>query len=129
MDSIFPNVSDYDTATHVPSDHWNSLTPRQQVELIQKAIQRNETFRAAIDVVETGTSGQVIVALVDPLSAAKRGELLLGLEEFLKASVDIGINIWCKPIEDKSAIRKLRGIHVEALRIRTPGNESMVQPQ
>lgn len=119
MDSIGPNVSYYDAQTHQTSDYWNSLTASKQLELIQAAITESEEFRSLVSVVETGPGGQVIVSLTQPLSAAKRGEMLLGLEELLKHSVDIGINIWCKPIDDKSAIRKLRGIRVEALRIRT----------
>ena len=117
--SISPNVSYYDAQTHQPSDYWNSLTTPRQLELIHTAITESEAFRSLVTVVETGPGGQVVVSLTQPLSAAKRGEMLLGLEELLKHSVDIGINIWCKPIDDKSAIRKLRGIRVEALRIRT----------
>ena len=58
--------------------------------------------------------GQVIVNLLESLSADKRGPLLLDLEELLKGSVDPGLVVWLESLGDRSSLRNLRGIEVKS---------------
>jgi len=52
--------------------------------------------------------------LVDNPSAHDRGQLLLDFEEDIKSIVDTGLVLWAETKEDKSALRKLRGIEVKS---------------
>ena len=36
------------------------------------------------------------------------------LEEKIKYNIDRGITIWCEPVGDKSALRKLRGVKIKS---------------
>jgi hypothetical protein len=58
--------------------------------------------------------GQIIVNLTEPLSAGKRGQLLLDLEAFLKESIDPSLAVWLEPLGDRNSLRNLRGIEVKA---------------
>ena len=105
------DVSFSDVSSPVPTDDWQSLTIGERIDFINKSIQ-NFSLNVDIDVVEANKGGQISVIINDTLSAAERGPLLLGIEEFLKLNVDNGITVWHAPIGDKSSLRKLRGIEV-----------------
>jgi len=105
------DVSFSDVSSPVPTDDWQSLTIGERIDFINKSIQ-NFSLSIDIDVVEANKGGQISVIINDKLSAAERGPLLLGIEEFLKLNVDNGITVWHAPIGDKSSLRKLRGIEV-----------------
>ena len=107
------DVSFSDVSSPVPTDDWQSLTIGERIDFINKSIQDfSLSIDIDIDVVEANKGGQISVIINDKLSAAERGPLLLGIEEFLKLNVDNGITVWHAPIGDKSSLRKLRGIEV-----------------
>jgi hypothetical protein len=75
----------------------------------------NERFSNKIlTAVETKLDGQVIIRLMVPVPADKRGYLLLDLEAFLKESIDPGLVVWLEPFGDRSSLRNLRGIEVKS---------------
>jgi len=65
-----------------------------------------------IEICELKKDGQVIVNFRCPVSADKRGVLLLDLEEMLKNEFDQGVTVWLEPLGDKNSLRNLRGIKV-----------------
>jgi hypothetical protein len=58
--------------------------------------------------------GQIIVKLLETVSADKRGTLLLNLEDYLKESIDAGLVLWLEPFGDRNSLRNLRGIEVKS---------------
>ena len=64
--------------------------------------------------VEAKPDGQVIIRLLEPVPADKRGTLLLDLEAFLKESIDPGLAVWLEPLGDHNSLRNLRGIEVKS---------------
>lgn len=65
-------------------------------------------------IVDAKLDGQIIVKLLQPVAADKRGTLLLDLEEFLIKSIDRGLVVWLEPFGDRSSLRNLRGIEVKS---------------
>jgi hypothetical protein len=61
------------------------------------------------------SSGFIYVELISPLTPAERGIKLRDYEALLKSEIDEGLTVWCEPVGDKSALRKLRGIQVKAI--------------
>jgi len=90
---------------------WVNMTKDKRVSLLESSIQ---LFSPQVDlnVVEAHESGQVSIHINSVIEINDRGEFLLNLEEYLKSTIDIGINIWHEPIGDKSSLRNLRGIEV-----------------
>lgn len=67
-----------------------------------------------LEIVEAKLDGQVIVNLLEPVPANKRGTLLLDLEAYLKESIDPGLVIWLDSLGDRNSLRNLRGIEVKS---------------
>ena len=90
---------------------WVDMAKDKRIALLESSIQ---LFSPQIDlnVVEAHESGQVSIHINSVIEINDRGEFLLNLEEHLKSTIDIGINIWHEPIGDKSSLRNLRGIEV-----------------
>jgi len=121
------NLTDFDADVDSPSGEWRQLSKEHRLLKVASAIDQMTQFSTKVEVVDTGESGEVIVTLRENLAAAERGTTLLDLEEFLKVKVDRGINVWCEPVADKSAIRKLRGVKIEAIRVGEPSKRSETQ--
>lgn len=105
----------YATAlTPKPGAMWQQAPDSERLESVKKAMASNAAFPSnIITAVEAKADGQVIVRLHAPVSADKRGTLLLDLEDFLKATVDSGLAVWLEPLGDRSSLRNLRGIEVK----------------
>jgi len=71
-------------------------------------------YISMIEIVSAKKDGQIIARLKEPLSADSRGTLLLDLEEDLKKYADNGVIVWLEALNDKSPLRRLRGIEVKA---------------
>ena len=101
--------------TPLPSLAWTQLSDSERLKRVKDAL---KSFRSALDgnLVMAGAKqdGQVIVSLVQPIPASKRGQLLLDLEEFLKQAVEPSLAVWLEPLGDRNSLRNLRGIEVKA---------------
>lgn len=88
-----------------------NMAKYKRISLLDSSIQ---LFSPQIDlnVVEAHEGGQVSIHINSVIDINDRGEFLLNLEEYLKSTIDIRINIWHEPIGDKSSLRNLRGIEV-----------------
>lgn len=95
------------------SEQWKGLTGEERLRLVEGAINRDETFSRLLSVVDLKDDGQVILRFLEPVGADRRGTVLLDMEDYLKREVDIGLTVWLEPLNDKSALRKLRGIEVK----------------
>ena len=101
--------------TLVPGYAWSRLRDDERLQLVKSIVAGK--LGAAGDIflfVEAKMDGQVILALREPVSADKRGTLLLDLEAFLKESIDPGLAVWLEPLGDRNSLRNLRGIEVKA---------------
>lgn len=99
-----------------PSVNWLSLSDVQRIENLNQIInQLNPGFNAQLSIVTAKRDGQVVVRMLDPLTALVRGTLLLDLEEFIKKNVDQGLTVWGEALGDKNSLRNLRGIEVKVL--------------
>jgi len=81
-------------------------------EMIQKLKKYSKKYEL-IELCELKNDGQVIVNFTCPVSADKRGGLLLDLEELLKNEFDQGVTVWLEPLGDRNSLRNLRGIKVK----------------
>jgi hypothetical protein len=100
--------------TPLPEQSWANLDPKERLDLVRSATALTE-FREVFDPVSALPSGFVYVVIIPTLSAAERGVMLRRYEKALKGAVGEALTVWCEPIGDKSALRKLRGIEVKAL--------------
>jgi len=90
---------------------WVNLTRDKRVSLIEASIQ---IFSPEVDinVIDAHENGQVSILINSSIEINDRGTFLLNLEEHLKSTIDIGINIWHEALGDKNSLRNLRGIEV-----------------
>ena len=90
---------------------WVNMTKDKRILLLEHSIQ---LFSPEVDisVIDAHENGQVSIIINSSIKINDRGAFLLNLEEYLKSTIDIGINIWHEAIGDKSSLRNLRGIEV-----------------
>lgn len=103
-----------DTRTPTPGEAWQKLTGTDRLSQVQDRLRAGFPAAADIQVVSAKPDGQVIVSLARPMSAGKRGPLLLDLEAFLKDAMDPGLVVWLEPLGDRNSLRNLRGIEVKS---------------
>ena len=96
------------------SESWLNLTNDERFFAINKIINSEKKYANSIELLNPFITGDVTVKLVHNLSANDRGQLLLDFEEHIKCVVDAGLVVWAETKEDKSALRKLRGIEVKS---------------
>ncbi len=101
------------TSTFSCSEKWKGLTGEKRLRLVEGVISQDESFSRLVSIVDLKDDGQVILRLLEPVGADRRGTVLLDLEDYLKQEVDVGLTVWLEPLNDKSALRKLRGIEVK----------------
>ena len=109
------NLIHANAETLTPGATWCHASTDERLLLVKNAIAKH--FGAAnevLEVVEVKVDGQVIVNLLKPVPADKRGTLLLDFEDSLKNSIDPGLIVWLEPLGDRSSLRTLRGIEVKA---------------
>lgn len=103
------------TPTPSPSDAWRSMSEDQRADLITRTLEEQAPeILAQLEIVETMIDGQIIVKLLEPMAANKRGGFLLDFEELLKNAIDPGLVVWLSPLGDKNVLRNLRGIEVKS---------------
>ena len=103
------------TDTPVPSYAWSQLSDDERLVLVNDKLRADMAhLNGILAVSEAKPDGQVIVKLIEPVPADKRGTLLLDFEAFLKESIDSGIVVWLEPFGDRSSLRNLRGIEVKS---------------
>lgn len=101
--------------TPVPGPEWRKLPDAERHVRIMHALQTGAVdLNGAVVIVSAKEDGQITVNLVEPQSAARRGQLLLDLEEYLKERIDPGLTVWLEPLGDRNSLRNLRGIEVKA---------------
>lgn len=103
-----------DAETPHPAKHWIEMDDVGRLDLVVKVTEASD-FTAVVKPVSAFPSGFVYVELTSPLRAADRGLRLRAYEALLKSSIDESLTVWCEPVGDKSALRKLRGIEVKAI--------------
>jgi len=108
---MFKNYAHVDSP--VTEAGWIKMSTTERLHLINQKISENDEF-AVINPTDSSENGQVLVDFKEEVSAAKRGVLLLSFEALLKDSIDQGINVWHKPIDDKNKLRQFRGIVVKS---------------
>jgi hypothetical protein len=104
----------FDVETPLPTKQWTEVGNGRRLELVVKVTEASG-FKGIVRPVSALPTGFVYVDLISPLRAADRGIKLREYEALLKSSIDESLTVWCEPVGDKSALRKLRGIEVKAL--------------
>jgi hypothetical protein len=103
------------TDTPTPGHAWSQLSAAGRQALVENTLASTIAFSNRIlTIVDAKPDGQIIVNLLEPVVADKRGTLLLDLEAFLKESIDQGLVVWLEPFGDRSTLRNLRGIEVKS---------------
>jgi len=95
------------------SEKWVAMDEITRKTLVSQAL-TDLNFSNVAEVVTAPDNGQLVLKLRVALSASERGLFLLDMEELLKQRVDMGITIWCEPVGDKSKLRQLRGVQIQA---------------
>ena len=103
------------TDTPSPSPAWQKLSDAERHARVMIALQNGSTaLNSTVVIAAAKDDGQVVVNLAESLSASKRGQFLLDLEEFLKKEIAPGLAVWLEPLGDRNSLRNLRGIEVKA---------------
>lgn len=108
------NLEYAEVPTPTPSKGWVNSSDIERLVQVEDTITCNTAFVNRLDVVTAKSDGQILVRLKGRPSAGERGTLLLDLEEYIKAEIDSGLVVWVEALEDKSSLRKLRGIEVKS---------------
>ena len=110
------NNLQYATAvTPTPGHAWRQLSDDKRIALVHDTVAaRMAPLSRMLVIAEAKPDGQVIISLLEPIPADRRGTLLLDLEEMLKQAIDPGLAIWLEPLGDRNSLRNLRGIEVKA---------------
>lgn len=95
------------------SEKWVAMDEITRKTLVSQAL-TDLNFNNVAEVVTAPDNGQLVLKLRVALGASERGLFLLDMEEKLKQRVDMGITIWCEPVGDKSKLRQLRGVQIQA---------------
>jgi len=97
-----------------PSAEWYGLSDATRIEKINKIMNHaNMDLDKKRLIVAGKKDGQVVVRILNPLTASVRGSLLLDFEEFIKKNIDHGLTVWGEALGDKNSLRNLRGIEVK----------------
>lgn len=103
------------TDTPSPGLEWRQLSDAERHTRVMDAFKAGTAvLNSFVVIVAAKEDGQIIVNLVEPMSASKRGTLLLDLEAFLKEAVDPGLVVWLTSLGDRNSLRNLRGIEVRS---------------
>ena len=108
---MFKNYANEDTP--IPSRKWISLTDNDRKTIVEKITNKNDSFKI-VRISSANKNGKIYVSLVESISAATRGTLLLDYEEYIKKLIDESLTVWCEPLGDKSSLRNLRGIEIKS---------------
>lgn len=90
------------------------MNGQERLELVSRKTDLGG-FSAYVLPISALPTGFIYVEITTPLRASERGLKLREYESFLKSSIDESLTVWCEPVGDKSALRKLRGIEVKTL--------------
>lgn len=92
-----------------PSEMWKGLTDEQRLHFV-----RINTLGKLFPMyfLRAQANGHVIVELRGSPTARERGPLLLSVEAFLRANVEPAILVYLEPMQDRNALRRLRGVKV-----------------
>ncbi|MEO1941004.1 MAG: hypothetical protein ABGX60_03920 [Candidatus Thioglobus sp.] len=109
------NICYAHTETPTPGQSGCELTDDVRLNLVNNALIKNTAFsKKILTLIEAKQDGQIIVKLLETVSADKRGALLLDLEDYLKESIDASLVVWLEPFGDRNSLRNLRGIEVKS---------------
>ena len=109
------SLRDAGTPTPAPSPAWRRRSEPERLALVMNALRAGpRALDDELAVAAAKQDGQVIVRLLQPITAGRRGTLLLDLEAMLKEAVDPGLAVWLEPVGDRNSLRNLRGIEVKA---------------
>lgn len=101
--------------TPKPSKIWRELSDSERKNFIDSVLATQ--MPSMIDILTVTSAkddGQIIVKLANPLSADKRGTVLLDFETLLKDKIDPGLVVWLDTLGDRNSLRNLRGIEVKS---------------
>ena len=108
MKKIFSN-----SATPTTNQVWKKESEENRIKLVLKELKKNILYKD-FEVTKAPSDGQIVLKIKRIIPANERGLLLLKLEEMLKLVIDKGITVWCEPVGDKSKLRQLRGVKINA---------------
>lgn len=92
------------------SDHWRLLSEIERRKKVVEVVEQMTDLDLVIEVCKQ--NGEVLVSFSETPPASRRYRLL-DLEIELKEKVEKGIVLWHVPQQDKSKVRKLRGVQVK----------------
>ena len=99
--------------TPITSQDWKRESEENRIKSVSKEIKKNILYKD-FEVIKAPDNGQIVLKIERIIPANERGLLLLELEGMLKSVVDKGITVWCEPVGDKSKLRQLRGVKINA---------------
>ena len=99
--------------TPITSQDWKQKSEENRIKSVSKELKKNILYKD-FEVIKAPDNGQIVFKIERIIPANERGLLLLELEGMLKSVVDKGITVWCEPVGDKSKLRQLRGVKINA---------------
>ena len=99
--------------TPITSQDWKRESEENRIKSVSKELKKNILYKD-FEVIKAPDNGQIVLKIERIIPANERGLLLLELEGMLKSVVDKGITVWCEPVGDKSKLRQLRCVIINA---------------
>lgn len=88
---------------------WRSSSPESRNAMVGRVLSQDARY-AFLEVSRTLDDGSVFLFSDARLTASIRGPLLRCVESLLKEALDPAITVWIEPMDDKNALRRLRGV-------------------
>lgn len=95
--------------TPTPSAAWTASSSESRSSRVHRALSQDSRY-AFLEVSRTLDDGSVFFFPDTRLAANTRGPTLRAVEVLLKRAVDESLTVWIEPMDDKNALRRLRGV-------------------
>jgi hypothetical protein len=100
-------ISDPWAETPRPTEAWRALSDDERLSRV-----RASWTRPPVEFLRAQANGHVTCRVPETMKAAERGPLLLRVEAFLRANVEPSLLVYLEAVQDRNALRRLRGVRV-----------------
>lgn len=96
-------------ATPTPSATWIACSSESRSAQVNDVLSQDSRY-AFLEVSRTLDDGSVFLFSDTRLTSSTRGPTLRAVEALLKQAIDASLTVWIEPMDDKNALRRLRGV-------------------
>ena len=94
-------------------NNWKRITDEEKKIIINNYLSQKKIYELQLQ--EFNDQAQIVFKIIKNIPSRMRGMVLLDIEEYLKKNIDEAITVWCSAQQDKSKLRKLRGVELKTV--------------